>query len=145
MRGRKVTTTARRPTKKGTPTKITNMKVKRRIGNTATEGSHGHGHEHGEHDPHVWQDPNNAVVMVENVRDALIEADPDNEDAYRQNAEGYIGQLEDLDAEILKQVEIIPEENRKLVTGHQVFAYFAEEYGFEIPGNCNLFTHHGSL
>ena len=100
------------------------------------KGSHGHGHEHGEHDPHVWQDPNNAVVMVENVRDALIKSDPDNENAYRQNAEEYIGQLEDLDADIRGQVETIPEENRKLVTGHQVFAYFAEEYGFEIPGTA---------
>lgn len=100
------------------------------------EGSHEGGHAHGEHDPHVWQDPNNAVVMVENVRDALIGADPDNEDAYQQNAEEYIGQLEDLDAEVRDQVEAIPEENRKLVTGHQVFAYFAEEYGFEIPGTA---------
>ena len=107
-----------------------------RHGEHGDEGSHEGGHEHGEHDPHVWQDPNNAVVMVENVRDALIEADPDNEDAYRQNAEEYIGQLEDLDAEIQNQVETIPEENRKLVTGHQVFAYFAEEYGFEIPGTA---------
>lgn len=105
-------------------------------GEYSDKGSHGHGHEHGEHDPHVWQDPNNAVVMVENVRDALIEADPDNEDAYRQNAEEYIGQLEELDAEVRSQVEGIPEENRKLVTGHQVFAYFADEYGFEIPGTA---------
>ena len=95
-----------------------------------------HGHDHGEYDPHVWQDPNNAVVMVENVRDALVEADPDNENIYRQNAEEYVGQLEDLDAEIREQVETIPEENRKLVTGHQVFAYFADEYGFEIPGTA---------
>ena len=94
------------------------------------------GHDHGEYDPHVWQDPNNAVVMVEAVRDALIEADPGNEDAYRQNAEEYISQLEELDAEVRDQVESIPEENRKLVTGHQVFSYFADEYGFEVPGTA---------
>lgn len=105
-------------------------------GNEHGEEGHDHGHEHGEHDPHVWQDPNNAVVMAENVRDALTDTDPDNEDAYRQNAEEYIDQLEDLDTEIRDQVETIPEENRKLVTGHQVFAYFAEEYGFEIPGTA---------
>ena len=102
-------------------------------------GSHDHdgeGHDHGEYDPHVWQDPNNAVVMVEAVRDALIEADPGNEDAYRQNAEEYIGQLEELDTEVRDQVESIPEENRKLVTGHQVFSYFADEYGFEVPGTA---------
>lgn len=95
-----------------------------------------HGHDHGEYDPHVWQDPNNAVVMVENVRDALVQVDPDNEDAYRQNAEEYIAELEELNGYITEQVETIPEEDRKLVTGHQVFAYFAEEYGFEIPGTA---------
>ena len=106
------------------------------------EGTHeeheedNHAHDHGGFDPHVWQDPNNTIVMVENIRDALIEADPDNEDAYRQNAEEYIRQLEDLDVEIRRRVESIPEENRKLVTGHRVFTYFAEEYEFEIPGTA---------
>ncbi len=103
------------------------------------QGTHEHeeeGHDHGEYDPHVWQNPNSAVVIVETVRDNLIEANPGNEDAYQQNAEEYIGQLEELDTEVRDQVESIPEENRKLVTGHQVFSYFAAEYGFEVPGTA---------
>jgi ABC-type Zn uptake system ZnuABC Zn-binding protein ZnuA len=98
------------------------------------EHEHGeeHAHEHGEFDPHVWQDPNNAVVMVEAIRDALVEADPENADTYRQNAEAYLGELEELDAEVTEQVEAIPEENRVLFTTHDTFGYFAQRYGFEV-------------
>lgn len=96
------------------------------------EHEHGGGHEHGEYDPHVWHDPTNAVVMVESVRDALSEADPENADAYEANAEEYIAELEDLDAEVREQVDSIPEDNRTLFTSHDTFGYFAERYGFEV-------------
>lgn len=97
------------------------------------EGAHEE-HQHSEVDPHVWQDPNNAIQMVEAIQNALSEVDPENEESYRQNASEYIGQLEDLDGYITEQVGAVPEEDRKLVTGHRVFAYFAEQYGFEVPG-----------
>ncbi|MBK8023908.1 MAG: zinc ABC transporter substrate-binding protein [Chloroflexi bacterium] len=71
-----------------------------------------HAHEHGEFDPHVWHDPNNAVVMVENIRAALAAADPANADTYSANAEAYTAQLTDLDAAIREQVALIPEANR---------------------------------
>jgi hypothetical protein len=91
-----------------------------------------HAHEHGEFDPHVWHDPNNAVVMVENIRAALVAADPANADAYNANAVAYTAQLTDLDAAIREQVALIPEANRVLVTSHDTFGYFGAEYGFEI-------------
>jgi zinc/manganese transport system substrate-binding protein len=87
-----------------------------------------------EFDPHVWLDPNNTIIMVRTIRDALVEADPENAEVYRENAAAYIAELEELDAEISARVERIPEGNRKLVTGHQVFGYFAERYGFEVSG-----------
>lgn len=93
-------------------------------------------HEHGELDPHVWLDPNNAVLMVEAIRDALVEADPENAETYERNVGDYAASLEELDAAIVEQTGTIPEGNRKLVTGHQVFAYFAERYGFEVPGTA---------
>jgi len=91
-----------------------------------------HAHDHGEYDPHVWHDVQNATLMVEAIRDALVEADPENADTYRQNAEAYLGELEELDAEVTEQVESIPEENRVLFTTHDTFGYFAERYGFEV-------------
>lgn len=88
--------------------------------------------EQSEPDPHVWHDVNNAVVMVESIRDALAEADPENASAYRRNAEAYISELEDLDADVRRQVDSIPGKNRILFTSHDTFGYFAGRYGFEV-------------
>jgi zinc/manganese transport system substrate-binding protein len=98
---------------------------------------HGEGedfHCHGEFDPHIYFDLEHSVTMTENVRDALIEADPDNEAAYRENAESYVAELRETDAWISARIETIPEENRKLVTAHDAFGYYAERYGLEVPG-----------
>jgi ABC-type Zn uptake system ZnuABC Zn-binding protein ZnuA len=91
-----------------------------------------HAHDHGELDPHVWQDPNNAIVMAENIRDALVEADPENARTYERNADEYISRLEGLDAEVSEKVAAIPEDRRVLFTTHDTFGYFAQEYGFEV-------------
>jgi ABC-type Zn uptake system ZnuABC Zn-binding protein ZnuA len=92
----------------------------------------GHAHEHVEGNPHLWLDVENAEHYVERIRDALIEFDPEGADDYRANAEEYLNQLEELDRYIEEQAESIPEENRKLVTFHDAFPYFAEAYGFEL-------------
>lgn len=92
---------------------------------------HDHDHAHGEFDPHIWMTPLNAVIMVENIRDALVEADPANAETYEANAEAYIAELVALDEYIREQVATIPEANRVLITNHNVFAYFAAEYDFQ--------------
>lgn len=94
------------------------------------------GHVHGEFDPHIWMSPRNAIMMVENIRNALVAADPANADFYTANAAAYIEKLEQLDAEIRALVAEIPEERRKLVTTHEVFGYFARDYGFELLGSA---------
>lgn len=120
---------------------------------TVTEGldllrAEDHHHEEGSHeeesgqeeesevDPHVWLNPVNTVAMVRTIRQALVKADPENAEVYRENAREYVSELEELDAEITDRVADIPEGNRKLVTGHQVFGYFAERYGFEVSGTA---------
>lgn len=92
----------------------------------------GEEHEHGEADPHAWHDVGNAVVMVESVRDALKEADPQHAGACERNARKYVAELKELDADVREQVESIPEENRTLFTSHDTFGYFADRYGFEV-------------
>ena len=106
------------------------------------DGEEEHQHQEGI-DPHAWTDPNNVLVWVHNIEHELSEIDPDNADTYATNAEKYEGELEDLDAWIREQVDQVPEENRKLVTDHTLFSYFAETYGFEqlgtlIPGYSSL-------
>lgn len=89
-------------------------------------------HEHEAGDPHMWLDPNLVVTYVENIRDGLIQADPEGAEIYKANADTYIAQLMGLDAWIKEQVETIPVERRLLVTNHESMGYFAERYGFTI-------------
>jgi zinc/manganese transport system substrate-binding protein len=91
-------------------------------------------HELGEHDPHIWQDVRNAVVMVKNIESALSKADAANADAYKANAAAYIAKLEALDKEIADIMAALPEANRKIVTSHDALGYFGARYGVEIVG-----------
>jgi ABC-type Zn uptake system ZnuABC Zn-binding protein ZnuA len=90
--------------------------------------------DHPEGDPHFWLDPTKAVHYVENIRDGLIQVDPDGKDVYTANAAAYIAQLNDLDSWIAGEVGKIPAEQRKLVTNHESFGYFADRYGFQVVG-----------
>jgi hypothetical protein len=102
----------------------------------AHEHSEDHGHAHGEFDPHAWVSPLNAVVMVENIRAALAAADPVNAEQYAANAAAYTEQLVQLDAEIRAELETIPAAQRKLVTTHDLFGYFARDYGLAVLGSA---------
>lgn len=85
-------------------------------------------------DPHFWLDPNNVIKYVENIRDGLSKVDPDGAATYAANAAAYIAKLKELDRWIADWVKDIPEANRKLVTNHESFGYFADRYGFQIIG-----------
>jgi zinc/manganese transport system substrate-binding protein len=92
--------------------------------------------EHGGVDPHVWHDVANAMVMVANIRDALVRADPAHAARYEANAASTIARFQTLDGWIRQQVATLPPERRKLVTSHDTFGYFAAAYGFEILGTA---------
>jgi ABC-type Zn uptake system ZnuABC Zn-binding protein ZnuA len=94
------------------------------------------GAEHGEFDPHAWGSVPNAILMAQNIREALITADPANADIYQANAQKYIDDLKSLDQWVTEQVTMLPAERRKLVTTHDTFGYFAHQYGFEIVGTA---------
>ena len=85
-------------------------------------------------DPHLWLDPNNVIVYVQNIRDGLGQADPQGEEIYRSNAQAYTAKLKELDTWIAGQVAAIPPERRLLVTNHETLGYFADRYGFKIAG-----------
>ena len=91
------------------------------------------GGEHGV-DPHVWLDPNNVILYVENIREALTHYDPDGAAVYQTNADAYVAELKALDVWITEQVSRIPQDKRLLVTNHESLGYFAERYGFMLTG-----------
>jgi len=94
---------------------------------TDAEGEHGV-------DPHLWLDPNNVIVYVENIREGLTRLDPDHADIYQSNADAYIAELQALDVWVVGQVSQIPMEKRLLVTNHESLGYFAERYDFTVAG-----------
>ncbi len=94
----------------------------------------GAGHDHSGADPHVWFDVHNVQDWVTAIRDTLSSLDPANAAGYAANAEAYNAQLEELDTWIVEQVAQVPPANRKLVTNHPSFGYFADRYGFEQVG-----------
>ena len=85
-------------------------------------------------DPHLWLDPNNVIVYVDNIREGLTHFNPAGTDVYQANARAYITQLQELDAWINGQVAQIPPQRRVLVTNHDSVEYFAERYGFKVVG-----------
>jgi len=91
-------------------------------------------HDHGDVDPHVWFSVPNVIHWVENVEHALSALDPANAGVYAENAAAYVAELEALDAWVFEQVAEVPVANRKLVTNHPAFGYFADRYGLEQVG-----------
>ena len=78
-------------------------------------------------DPHIWLNPQNAIIMVENLLDGLVSADPNNATAYEENAAEYIAELEALDSEI--QEMLAPYVNRSFMIQHPAWGYYAHRYG----------------
>jgi len=80
-------------------------------------------------DPHAWQDPRNAVVYANNIREALVVIDPAHSEAYRQRFHHYKAELETLDREVRSELQAIPAEKRRVITSHDAFAYYGKAYG----------------
>ena len=96
------------------------------------EHEHEHEHDHGSEDPHFWMDPLRVAKAALHIADELNKIAPSP--SWAERAEAYAASLEELDAEIRDLLSSIPEENRKLITNHDAFGYFAARYGFEVVG-----------
>ena len=88
----------------------------------------------GHPNPHLWPDPNLGLRYAELVQDRLATLDPDNAVYYAGNLEIFRGKVEKMDQAIRAAVATVPEENRKLLTYHDSWAYFAKQYGMEVIG-----------
>ncbi len=100
---------------------------------------HDDGHEHGPLDPHAWQDLGLGPLYVNNILAGLIEADPDNGDAYRAGAEHYLEAIAATDGELRALLGEIPAGTR-VITGHDSFRHFARAYGLQFLSPQGLTT-----
>ena len=92
------------------------------------EHSHDHDHDHGEFDPHVWNDPVLMQRYAANVAIALIKADPAGSRYYQQRFKDYQNVLNQLNNYANQQFGAVAPAKRKVLTGHDSFAYLGKRY-----------------
>jgi ABC-type Zn uptake system ZnuABC Zn-binding protein ZnuA len=90
--------------------------------------------EQGHPNPHLWLNPEYVMRYATLVRDELIRLDPKNKAVYEQNAVQFLKKLEALDQAIKEAAQTIPQNNRRLLTYHDSWPYFARRYGFQVIG-----------
>ena len=94
-----------------------------------------HGHEEGGADPHFFTDPVRMADAVEGISAFLIETvDGIDAEAVQANADAYVAELQALDTEVTEIFADLSDEQRVLITNHEVFGYFADQYDFEVVG-----------
>jgi ABC-type Zn uptake system ZnuABC Zn-binding protein ZnuA len=92
------------------------------------------GPEASRYDPHWWHDPRNAETAVTEIQAQLSAADPQDRSVFRRNATSYLARLRSLDRGIQRCMAGVPASERKLVTDHDAFGYFARRYGIQVVG-----------
>jgi ABC-type Zn uptake system ZnuABC Zn-binding protein ZnuA len=88
----------------------------------------------GHPNPHLWMNPLYALRYAELIRDALVARDPIHQASYTERTQRYTERLRALDQAIEAASATIPPANRKLLTYHDSFAYFAPRYGLHVIG-----------
>lgn len=91
-------------------------------------------HHDSKYDPHWWHDPRNAEAAVAEIERTLVAIDPPRKAEFAANASAYEQRLQELDAAIAACVGSVPAAQRKLVTDHDAFNYFANRYEIEVVG-----------
>lgn len=84
----------------------------------------------GKPNPHAWMSPTNALVYVENVRQALVKYDAANAATYNANAQKYADKIKAIDGPLRQRLAAVPPAKRWLVTSEGAFSYLARDYGF---------------
>lgn len=85
----------------------------------------------GKPNPHAWMSLDNALVYVDNIRDAFSEHDPDNAAIYAANADVYKKQIAETISPLKSMIQTVPEERRWLVTCEGAFSYLARDFGMK--------------
>jgi ABC-type Zn uptake system ZnuABC Zn-binding protein ZnuA len=90
--------------------------------------------EGGKPNPHLWTDPPMAKQYAQVARDLLVRRDPVNAAIYEKNFVSFAVKIDALDQAIEIATATIPEDQRKLLTYHDAYAYFAKNYGYTVVG-----------
>ncbi len=88
----------------------------------------------GKPNPHLWTDPTLVKVYADVIRDTMLEVDPSCADELNANHDAFVALVDDFDAAMRTSFATIPSDQRKLVTYHDAYAYFADEYGWDVIG-----------
>jgi manganese/zinc/iron transport system substrate-binding protein len=92
------------------------------------------------HDPHIWFSVSNWKLVASYVAQQLIKHDQKNVNFYDNNLKKYLSELDELSAFNDQKIAMVPESGRVLITAHDAFAYFGNEYGFEVKGLQGIST-----
>lgn len=96
-------------------------------------GGHDHAHDHSaKADPHTWQSIEAAKRATTNIRDGLISVDAGGSEVYRRNADTFLASLAALKTELDAGFAAIPQDKRVIVTSHDAFRYFAQDFAFRM-------------
>ena len=82
----------------------------------------------GKPNPHAWMSPNNALIYIDNIRDAFISSDPKNKVTYARNAENYKKEIIDTINPLREKIMTVPVEKRWLVTCEGAFSYLIRDF-----------------
>jgi zinc/manganese transport system substrate-binding protein len=94
----------------------------------------------GEVDPHAWQSVTNAKVYVSNIYNAMLSADPAGKITYEANTAAYLAKLDALDREVKAAIYAIPPERRRIITTHDAFGYFEQDYAVDFIAPAGVAT-----
>lgn len=81
--------------------------------------------------PHAWMSSTNALIYIENIKNAFVKYDPQNAETYEKNAAAYSEKIKALDKPLREKLAQVPEDKRWLVTSEGAFSYLAKDYGFK--------------
>jgi len=85
----------------------------------------------GKPNPHAWMSTSNALIYIENIKNAFIKYDPQNAKTYEENATRYAEKIKQLDKPLREKLAQVPENQRWLVTSEGAFGYLTKDYGFK--------------
>lgn len=99
------------------------------------DGGEGHDHDQEDYNPHLWVSITNCMEQVRNLSEGIIALDPEHEAEYRVNTETYLEKLSALRDKMHSALDHV--KNKDIITFHEAFPYFAEEFGLHIAAVIN--------
>lgn len=97
---------------------------------------HDDGHDHGDHDPHAWLSPENAVNWLTVIATHLSAADPDNADSYQANAAAARAEIASLSAEVTATLDTV--RGGRFIVFHDAYQYFETAFDFPAFGAISI-------